>query len=277
MKILVNGTAAAEAWPAPWCRCQHCENARRLGGKNLRGRSGYLLESDLKIDYGPDTTSQIMASGRSLADVRTIVFTHHHSDHISPGELAWMVPPYSQTPPTETVSVYGNDIVIGLLQERLPEAVLNLLELHTLQALQTVTLNSGDELLPLPADHAPGSFMLRLSRRGRHILIGHDSGLYPQESLDALAAGPPLDLAFLDCTCGGLVQYNQGHMSIAGVVQMTQELRARGAFTPNTRVFANHFSHNGGMLHEELVEYFKPHNIEVAFDGMEVETAGESR
>jgi phosphoribosyl 1,2-cyclic phosphate phosphodiesterase len=48
------------------------------------------------------------------------------------------------------------------------------------------------------------------------------------------------------------------------------ELRTRGAITDTTRVIATHFSHNGGLLHEELVRAFLPYRIEVAFDGMVV-------
>jgi phosphoribosyl 1,2-cyclic phosphate phosphodiesterase len=57
-------------------------------------------------------------------------------------------------------------------------------------------------------------------------------------------------------------------MGVNGVVKMAEELRRRGAVTDKTKLIATHFSHNGGLLHEELVEAFLPHNIAVAFDGM---------
>ena len=34
---------------------------------------------------------------------------------------------------------------------------------------------------------------------------------------------------------------------------------------------ANHFSHNGHWLYEDLENFFKPHNILVAYDGMEID------
>jgi phosphoribosyl 1,2-cyclic phosphate phosphodiesterase len=33
-------------------------------------------------------------------------------------------------------------------------------------------------------------------------------------------------------------------------------------------VVANHFSHNGGANYEALCQWFAPHGIEVAYDGM---------
>lgn len=38
MKITYYGTAAGEAWPGVFCRCELCEKARALGGRNIRTR-----------------------------------------------------------------------------------------------------------------------------------------------------------------------------------------------------------------------------------------------
>lgn len=55
MRVRFMGSAAGDAWPAPWCDCEACERARQAGGKNLRTRSGALIDDDVKIDLGPDT------------------------------------------------------------------------------------------------------------------------------------------------------------------------------------------------------------------------------
>ena len=49
MKIKYLGTAAAEAFPAIFCNCKYCEEARELGGKNIRTRSQSLVNDDLLI------------------------------------------------------------------------------------------------------------------------------------------------------------------------------------------------------------------------------------
>lgn len=276
MELLLLGTAAAEGWPAPYCICRHCEEARRRGGPNLRARSGALIDDDLKVDHSADTVLHMQRCGRSLAGVRTLVFTHQHSDHIMPQELRWLVPPFTQTPPAQPIAVYGNEHVLSLLRDELAISTQleNHLELHQLEPLHVVTAPDGDEILPLPTDHVEGALLLRITRsreRGRKtVFYGHDSGLYPPATLDALGDGPLLDIALLDCTSGGQTSSNRGHMGVDGVVRMTEELRRRGAITDATRVIATHFSHNGGLLHEELVAALLPHGIEAAFDGMVV-------
>lgn len=238
----------------------------------MRSRSDALLDDDFKIDFNSDTLLQMQRARRSLAGLKTLVFTHQHSDHFTPQEMQWVCPSFSQTPPSQPIAIYANAPIIAALRENpiLPSRNDEFFTLHLMEALQKVVTNEGDEILPLPADHVEGAFVLRIKRGDKTIFYGHDSGLYPEETLNALSDGTPLDIALLDCTCGGLKTGNRGHMDVAGVLQMAQELRERGAITDNTHVIVTHFSHNGGLLHEELTQTFLPHRIQVAFDGMTI-------
>lgn len=268
MEICLLGTAAAEGWPAPFCVCDACNEARRRGGPNIRMRAGALIDDDLKIDYGPDTVAGLQKANRHLAGLRTILFTHQHEDHITPVELLYSRPAFTNTPPAK-LDVYGNAQVIAMLAPRRwdPEVI----SLHTFTAGDRFSTPAGDEVLALPADHVEGACVFRIRRPdGKVLFYGHDSGLYPQPTLDALSDGVTLDVALFDCTSGGKETSNRGHMAISGVIQMAEELRRRGAITPKTRCIATHFSHNGRVLHEELVAALLPHGIEVAFDGMVV-------
>ena len=272
MELLLLGSAAAEGWPAPFCDCLHCMEARRRGGPNLRSRSGALIDGDLKIDFGPDTASQMQRARQSLSGLKTLLFSHQHRDHIAPAELCWMVPPGSQTPITKPILVAGNAPVLEMLRaetEHSPKLAA-LLNLRLLEPFQSVTTPQGDEITPFPADHVAEALLLRIRRDGKMLFYGHDSGFYPAETLDALQTGPTLDIILLDCTSGARPVNNRNHMNVEGVIEMTAELRRRGIVTLQTRVIATHFSHNGGWLHEELVQKFLPHGIEVAFDGMRI-------
>ena len=51
MRLTYLGTAAAEGFPAIFCNCEYCNEARRLGGKNIRTRSQALVNDDLLIDF----------------------------------------------------------------------------------------------------------------------------------------------------------------------------------------------------------------------------------
>jgi phosphoribosyl 1,2-cyclic phosphate phosphodiesterase len=270
MELVLLGTAAAEAWPAPYCDCDVCSEARRRGGPNLRSRSGALIDDVLKIDHNTDTALHMHRVGRSLAKVRTILFTHQHPDHLYAIDLKRASPPYSKTRSQEPIAVYGNEAVLAEIRRCFPEPEKWFLDLRLLRPLEPLTTPTGDDVLPLPAAHAPGSVMFRITRTGKNLLYGHDSGLYPQPTLDALGDGVALDVALFDCTHGSQHSPMAHHLNIDGMLRMIDELRRRGAVTCRTRLIATHFSHNGRLLHEELVQTLLPHGVEVAYDGMVV-------
>jgi phosphoribosyl 1,2-cyclic phosphate phosphodiesterase len=270
MELLLLGSAAAEGFPAPFCLCDSCQQARRRGGTNIRSRSGALIDDDLKIDFSGDTVMQMQRCGRTLARVRTILFTHQHEDHLAAVEMLWASRPFTNTPPDRPIVVYGNEGVMEEVLRAFPDPAKINLDLRLLRPLEAVTTAGGDVVLPLPADHEKGALVLRIARAGKTVFYGHDSGLYPKEALDAVSDGVTLDVALLDCTNGALGTANRGHMGIDGVLKMVDELRRRGAISDRTRLIATHFSHNGKLLHEELVRALMPHGIEAAFDGMAV-------
>jgi phosphoribosyl 1,2-cyclic phosphate phosphodiesterase len=276
MELLLLGTAAAEAWPAVFCECYVCEQARKRGGPNIRSRSGALIDEDFKIDFCPDSLIHTQQNGLSFAHLKTLLFTHQHQDHIAPDELVWMLPGYTNTPLAQPLATYGNSEVIAILEDLISRhpRMGEFLDLRLLEPFRKVTTPDGDEILPLPADHVEGALVLRITRSeargGKAIFYGHDSGFYPEATLDALSAEKPVDIALFDCTFGIKETDNRGHMNVQGVIQMATELRQRGVLTDSTRAIATHFSHNGGALHEELINHFLPHRIEVAYDRMVV-------
>ncbi|MEX0745715.1 MAG: MBL fold metallo-hydrolase [Phycisphaeraceae bacterium] len=248
-----------------------CTEARRRGGPNIRSHSGALIDDDLKIDHGPATVDHMQRARRSLAKVRTILFTHQHPDHLYAVDLKRASPPYTTTRDGEPIAVYGNEHVLAEIRRVFADPGKWRLDLKPLRPLVPITTPAGDTVLPLPAAHAPDSVMFRIARGDRTILYGHDSGLYPQATLDALSDGVPLNLALFDCTHGGKSHKSEHHMSIEAILKMIDELRSRGAIVDGTRMIATHFSHNGGLLHEELVQVLMPYGIEVAYDGMHVQ------
>jgi phosphoribosyl 1,2-cyclic phosphate phosphodiesterase len=231
-----------------------------------------LIDEELKIDFCPDTVSQMQRSGRNLARVRTILFTHQHSDHLAARELEWAIKPFTQTPPPGRLEVCGNSAALGFVRDAFREVprMAEAFELRETKAGDHFTTTAGDEVWVMPADHCDGATVLRIRRGGRTTFYGHDSGKYPVPTMERLCDGIPLDIALFDCTNGGIKTQNRGHMGVDGVTEAVAELRRRGAIVDGTRVIATHFSHNGGLMHEDLVRTFMPLGIEVAFDGMVV-------
>ena len=82
----------------------------------------------------------------------------------------------------------------------------------------------------------------------------------------------PLSAVSLDSTSGRFENgENDGHMGLPDAAAVRLRLLEAGVAGPNTRFIANHFSHNGGWLHDEFARNAAPYQIEPAYDGMTVE------
>jgi phosphoribosyl 1,2-cyclic phosphate phosphodiesterase len=271
VKLTILGSAAAEGWPALFCECETCKEAARLGGRNIRRRTAYWVGDDLLVDFGPDAFSQVTQFGIDLTRVDDILFTHSHADHLSPMELSYRHRGYSVV--TRRLGIHGNAHVMARLRG-LERKVANMhLDLHEVHS--GMQFAAGDyQVTALSAQHAsPEEDALNyiLQKDGRTILIGNDTGWWPETTWEQVSAFH-LDLAILECTYG-VVQSEQRshHLGTAATVAFRDELRALGALDDTTRVVANHFSHNGGANYEALCEWFAPYGIEVAYDGMVLE------
>lgn len=61
------------------------------------------------------------------------------------------------------------------------------------------------------------------------------------------------------------------HMSVDYMLKTKEHMLSKGIADKETIFVATHFSHNGGLLHEELINKLQPENIQVAFDGLEIQ------
>ena len=82
MRIKFLGTGASEGIPSLFCNCPVCKNARKEGGRELRSRSGVLLDNDLLIDFSNDMLMNAMRYGIDCTAIRNILISHSHSDHL---------------------------------------------------------------------------------------------------------------------------------------------------------------------------------------------------
>ena len=271
MKLLFLGTAAAEGIPALWCECELCRAAARNGGHDLRRRCTYLLDDDTLIDFGPDIFWQCTAFGIDLAKIRRIIVTHPHEDHLNPRDLAWRRSGYSKV--TKPVKLFGGSMVMKrILQENGME--FSRIGVEPRQLAHGEAVADGDlEILPLNANQSPGlsPFIYVISRGGKKLLIGHDSGNFPEETWRDLK-GIRLDAAVLEATMGNLYpDAEKYHLGIHATVRVRDRLREIGCIGNATPVYVTHFSHNGGLSHRQLEEFFLPRDITVAWDGLRCE------
>lgn len=275
MKITYLGTAAADGWPAVFCRCEACKKARELGGKNVRTRSQTMIDDTMLIDLPPDTYMHMVTQNLDLGGIQSLIVTHSHQDHFYPLELIMRAIPYAHDP-EGVLTVYGNANTkrlyeIALAEEDDSQNLHDVVKFQLIDWFSSVTTADGYQVTALPANHKKNERCLTflIEKDGKSIFYGNDSGFYPEETWEYLK-GRHLDLVSFDSTMGA----NAGgwsHMSLEDNVKAARRFAELGCADENTKFVVNHFSHNGHLLHEELEEYVKPYGFLVSFDGMEID------
>lgn len=263
------GTAAAEGFPGVFCRCEHCGKARTLGGRNIRTRSSAIIDGTLKIDFPPDTYMHVLRDGLDLGLVRDLFITHTHADHLLASELAMRLPVFARGL-DGPLRVYGHDAAVRVCRGALGRPDSERLQLRRIALFETA--DTGDaRVTALPANHDPDETCLLfwIEKGGRTVFYGHDTGLLPAETW-AWMAGRRADLVILDCTNGNL-PFTGSHLNVEAAIGIRDRMRAEGMLAPAARVVVTHFSHNIGLMHDDLTAIFEPEGIIVAYDGMKLE------
>ena len=254
MKIKFLGTAAAEGVPALFCECTMCEKARKLKGKNIRTRSQALVNDDLLIDF---------------------LITHAHSDHLYSADLTMRSPGYATYEDKTPINIYGGSTVVNKLRENnviVSREQEDFVKIHNLEAFVPVAIKDY-MVTPLEADHAGEqvAFIYLIEKDGKTLLYAHDSGHFPESTMDYLSKSKPhIDFATFDC-CYSLRHKDKGHMGFDEVMIMKDRLQGIGVIDNNTICCVNHFSHNNGETYEDMKNHSEKFGILTSYDGMEVE------
>lgn len=266
MQVIVLGSAAAEAIPDPFCRCDVCEQARRQGGREARARAAALVNNDLLVDLGPDIISAANRLGLYLGQVHTVLVTHRHEDHWLPSNLYWRDPGFAATPVVPLV-VYGPGDALKGLEPHLERAV----------DLGIKAVEAGDRwstgpyrITAVPATHGGGeieALLYVIDDGQRRVFYGTDTSMLCEPAWGILSALGPLDLILLDATAG-LRSGGSGHQGFEQFLATRARMLQEGLIAPRTTVVAHHFSHNGGLTHAALVDKYAPHGVTVAYDGL---------
>ncbi|MEH7301360.1 MBL fold metallo-hydrolase [Neobacillus drentensis] len=268
MKIHLLGTSAAEGFPGIFCRCEHCQTAKRLGGKNIRTRTSAIIDETLKIDFPPDTNLHVLRDGLDLSKVTDLLITHTHSDHFYPEDLSMRLPIYAHGF-DHPLHIYGHDLPLFQCRKRIGNTEGHF-QFHRIQAFTQYTV--GDfQVTPLLADHDKQEtcMIYAIEKNGQSFFYGHDTGWFPEETW-AWLKGRQLDLAILDCTNGHFPVRNN-HLNIEAVKEMHGLFSNQGILNQGGKMVVTHFSHNIGLQHQDLEDIFTPLGIEVAFDGKIIE------
>jgi phosphoribosyl 1,2-cyclic phosphate phosphodiesterase len=268
MKIQYLGTAAAEGWPAVFCQCVPCMRAKEAGGKNVRTRSSILINDTSLVDFPPDTYLHVLRDGLDLGEIEHIFITHSHADHLYLNDLARRSKPYAHLKKETKLMLWANQVVTGMLDKR--SSAFNTIQNNTVKPGDT--FQAGELIVTaLRADHMRDeeALLFIICDEEKGIFYAHDSGWYPEEAWHYLE-GKELDLVNFDCTFGP-ISNRHGHMGIPEILEAREKLWDIGAIKHEAKCVITHFSHNGGLLHQELVEHVAGTGLIVAYDGMVIE------
>ena len=281
MKIRYLGTAAAERIPAMFCNCQVCRRAMEKGGKNIQTQSQALIDDRLLIDFSGDTWQHFRAMGRTLWDIEHVLITHSHVDHFTFESFALRTGTNCHGFKAEKLKFYTSQGVIDRLWEclamrgnkkldKIPERI----EFVPLSYYKTVDIG-GYAVTPLPAEHAgeEQAFLYLIEKDGKTLFYGNDTGFFG-EGIDnwLVENGKHIDLLSMDCTKGDNPFTYKTHMSMEEGCTIAARFAAKGLTDENTLRYFNHFSHNCGMIRDELAQRAKEKfGFEVTYDGCEVE------
>jgi len=267
MELQFLGTAAAEGWPGLFCQCDACQRARQAGGRNIRTRSSCLVDKELLVDFPPDTYMHVLHNRLDLGSIRHLIVTHSHQDHFYPEDLDMRKPPFAHLQEKELLHIYGNDKVGEKLRQRVDmETMSGYIEFHEISPFQSFRAGKA-VVTPMTARHDPNEKCLiyLIEMEGKHVLYGHDTGYFPEETWEFLK-GKYLDGVILDCTSGPMKEGNY-HMGFPDNRRVKERLLEEGTAGKDTLFIITHFSHNGELLYDELVAMAAPYGFKVTFDG----------
>ncbi|MFA6250346.1 MAG: MBL fold metallo-hydrolase [Candidatus Shapirobacteria bacterium] len=282
MNITFLGTAAATSYPLAFCRCDFCNKARELGGKDFRKRSSIIINDDLLIDFGPDVLSASFMYDKSIVDIRYLLQTHSHSDHFDPSHFTTRIPEYMgvNTPPLQ---LYGSEATLKKMSEMIrnegyvsdifdqkERERLNL-EVFPVKPLQT--FNFGNyQVTAFATDHdnSVDSLLYSITEGNFTIFYGTDTDTLSEDVWQGMKdKNLKFNIVILDHTYGPNAD-SGGHLNANRFIEHVQRFKAENLLADNTRILATHISHEGNPTHDKLAKYASQYGYEIAYDGLTI-------
>lgn len=287
------GTSAGATLPSPFCRCRSCENARKVGGKEVRLRSAFRIDRKTMIDIGQDYAAQAARLADEWFDVENFIITHTHSDHFNP-LLLWVRWDAALVGPKKPITIYLTEDAYRTLDEFLyttPALIDKNAEYMSEKSVifkklafyETANIG-GHRVTPLRGVHNTvfeknsANYVIDLAD-GRRMYYALDSGYYSDETFEYLK-GKHLDILIGECTFPGEygMNYCPVHMNVTTTIATFDRLWENKTIDENTDIYLTHIGDNG-MTHKELQAYFaeldRPYHVKIAYDGLSVDEAYE--
>ena len=281
MKITILGSGGGEGYPATFCGCDHCNEARRVGGKSIRTLSQTLINDDLLIDYPHDSATHARTHGLNLGNIENLLVTHGHLDHFYPCEFFLRGGCYAHELKYPEFNIYGSAPVKEIFDSvaatyTANKSILETVKVNEILAYETKKIGRYT-VTALPAKHAPHLTALNyiIECDGKTLIYFHDTGFPNVDVLDFIKGQERLrrvDCVMMDATMGvAEIEDTMHHMSFEQDKRLVELLKKLDIADGHTRFIANHITHNKAETHEKIEQIFEGTPIEVSYDGMKLE------
>jgi len=283
MELRFLGTSAGEQYPGLWCTCANCEEARRLGGRNIRSNAFTYVAPNILIDLPPGTSNQMTRFGLRLPDMEHVLFTHSHEDHLDPFYLRWrerdasvpLPPPRTAIGPrfseAKPLHVYCNEAIYRQLASPswgFDDYAFRLVKLHLVQPFQRYEPGSF-AFVPLRAHHGGGrevALNYIVEKEGKRLLYALDTGWPLSETYEAIRSCT-YDLVVVEGTFGYGADVEE-HMNLDKAERLRSLFLEDGLIKEETPFCVSHICPHHTPVHDEIAPLFARRGITIAYDGL---------
>lgn len=281
MQIKYYGTGAGAGIPELFCHCRVCQNARDMGGKEIRSRSQAVIDGVLSIDFPVDTFMHTAIYGLDMRKVKNVLITHGHHDHYLPADIfsrAWgMTEPvnfYLPEPTAEALKKSADAREEAFRTGKRKRTNEVLVTSNALHMFEPVDIDNY-HVIPVMARHAQESLCAMnfvIQSEGKSIFWMHDTGKPRSATKDFLKeSGIVFDYISMDCTLKRGNPITGGHMDLDRCLETLADLRANGNVDDHTKIVLSHIGHLVEQTHDELVAEAAEYGMIVAYDGMVID------
>ncbi len=264
MRIHLLGTGGADGIPGYFSDDRVTRYAREHGGKDVRTRAAALVDSHMKLDFGPDTFFQLQRDGIDARAFSAVIFTHTHDDHFDPKELQYMLYPFNEQEFCN-FTIFGNERAITVIQELYPDWPFELVVTHSFVPFT----HAGYTITPVHAYHKlnEDAHNLLISDGSKTFFYATDTGVWRDDTWEFLQ-GWSVDGMVIECTDGLSCAGYAGHLDAAELVDVLARLREMKVLAADTPIYTTHHAHGGEATHAELEEALRPLGAQPGYDGL---------
>lgn len=243
-----------------------------------------MIDDDLVIDFGPDLDSASRDFGIVLADVRWVLQTHPHADHILPLHavargVSWGA---EGAKPLEWFGAQSSiDTIVNGIGKSAPKMDMAVNDSAPVVKLRLTTIHSWQEITfgsyrvqTIAANHDPDvdPMLFAIEKNGRRLLWASDTTRLPEETWPRIAElGWKFDVVVFDHNDGFTRPSSPTHMGSDAAIAEFTHLKSLGIATEETRLFGTHIAHHSNSTHEVESARARALGYDIAFDGLVVE------